>query len=115
MPIDLLTVLGRICLYLQVGGRNTDTLFPIVDRLSIDILLGTKFFDKHLFAIILEERKVIVLDSDSVAIIEQENLLSNSVLNYKGPAKVSNRTLYEMRNDSKTGEEHSISFVSPNK
>lgn len=63
----------------------------MVGKLAIDVLLGTNFIDKHILAILTEEWKAIVRDSNPVAIIEQGNMPANAVLTTKDTEKVKMR------------------------
>lgn len=91
------------------------TRFLMASEVVIDMLLGTKIIDEHIFAILPEERKVIVCDSNPVALIEQVNLTVNSVFNNKHAGNTTKKTLRKSGNDQeglKTVHYHSSWYAS---
>lgn len=87
---NLLSVSGQIGVYLQIRDRNTITLFSVVFKLAIEVLLATRFIDKHTLAVLPENRKVAVRNSNTVAITEQKNWTANAVLNYRDTEDLTN-------------------------
>lgn len=80
---DPLKILGQITLHLRNGNRSKITLFSVVDKLTIDVLLGTTPIGEHIIAILRDERKLTVRDSNPVACIAQGVMPANAVLTKK--------------------------------
>lgn len=64
---------------------------PAVDKLAIDVFLGTSFIDQSKLAVLPKERIVTTRDSTPLAIIEQENLPANVATMYKNTEKCRRR------------------------
>lgn len=71
----------------------------MVEKLAFNVLLITRFTDEHITVALLEEQKVTVCKSSPVALMEQENFLSNPVVNFKNTDKVPKQTNYDARDD----------------
>lgn len=72
----------------------------LVERLAVDVLLDTMFFEEHIIAIAAEKRKATARDSNPVAIIAQINLPANAVLRKQGTEQVINKTSFKTGNDT---------------
>lgn len=87
---DPLRILGWIIVHLIVGNKFTITLFPVVDKIAFDVLLGTTFIKEHILAILPDGQNTTFRDLNSAAIIGQENMPANSVLTIQSTEKVLN-------------------------
>lgn len=68
-----ITILGRI------GDLLTVVLLTVVEKLPIDVLLGTAFIDHHILAILLDAQKVTLRNPTPAAIIKQHNESADAV------------------------------------
>lgn len=74
-----LKISGQFTLYLRNRNTSTITLFPVIHKLAIGLLLGT-FIDEHELAVLPDKRKVTVRDANQIPIIAQGNKSANPVL-----------------------------------
>lgn len=60
----------------------------MVEKLSINVFLGTIFIYQHILAILPKELEVVACESNPVAVSEEQNLPFNAVLTYENTVKV---------------------------
>lgn len=74
-----------------------------VDRLDINMLLGTIFIDEHNLAIMPEERKVTVCDLSPGAVVQKKNMAANAVLTISTKKMI--KKLFTRKKTTQTGLE----------
>lgn len=70
------------------------------NKRAIDVLLSTAFIEEHILAILPEEEKVTVSDSNLAAKLEQEDIPVSSALNYEDIEEVTKNILCHTGKDT---------------
>lgn len=82
---------------------SVPTLFPVLDNLAVNVLLGTTFTDEGTLEVLPDRLKVNVLDNSPVGTINQGDTPANAVLNAIDIEKEIKETLYEASSGAKPG------------
>lgn len=82
-----LSVIGLILLHVRIGKLCVRKWFRMVDKLAVDLHLGTSFIDHYIWTISYGEHKLVPWHLTPVAIIASHNTLACSLERSNGPEK----------------------------